>query len=183
MSLADLTSRDAVLAAIAEYDTLGQDRFLAQYGFHPARRYWLVHNGRRYDSKAVVAAAHGFQFPDAGPFRAAEFSGGDATVARKLRSLGFSVENNMPGIRPLPPLSVGRTYSWDELAPLFEFQPDYLGAAGGMVPRPDFNALLLITHPGGGMSFDYDDYWAPITITRLTRDQIARRTLRVLRLR
>jgi 5-methylcytosine-specific restriction protein A len=52
MSLADLTSLDAVLAAIAEYDTLGQDRFLARYGFDLARRYWLVHNGRRYDSNA-----------------------------------------------------------------------------------------------------------------------------------
>jgi hypothetical protein len=28
-----------------------------------------------------------------------------------------------------------------------------------MIPRPDLNALLLITHPGGGKSFDYDDYW------------------------
>lgn len=59
----------------------------------------------------------------------------------------------------LPPLSVGSTYSWDDLSQLFDFRPDYLGAAGGMVPRPTFNALLLITHPGGGKSFDYEDYW------------------------
>ena len=42
MSLSDLTSREALLAAIAEYDTLGQDHFLAQYGFGATRGYWLV---------------------------------------------------------------------------------------------------------------------------------------------
>jgi hypothetical protein len=41
---------------------------------------------------------------------------------------------------------------------MFDFSPDYLGAAGGMVPRPNLNALLLITHPEGGKSFDYGDY-------------------------
>ncbi len=60
---------------------------------------------------------------------------------------------------PLPPLEVGRTYSWDELASLFSFKESYLGAAGGMVSRPEHDALLLITHPGGGRSFDYEDYW------------------------
>ena len=75
VSLADLTSLEAVLDAIAEYDTLGQDRFLSQYGFGPARRYWLVHNGRRYDSKAIVAAAHSFQFPERGPLRSPSSAG------------------------------------------------------------------------------------------------------------
>lgn len=28
-----------------------------------------------------------------------------------------------------------------------------------MLPRPEFNALLLITHPGGARSFDYEDRW------------------------
>jgi hypothetical protein len=60
---------------------------------------------------------------------------------------------------PLPPLEVSRTYLWDELASLFSFKANYLGVAGGMVSRPEHNALLLITHPGGGRSFDYEDYW------------------------
>ena len=28
-----------------------------------------------------------------------------------------------------------------------------------MVPRPDHDTVLLITHPGGGRTFDYGDYW------------------------
>ncbi len=27
-----------------------------------------------------------------------------------------------------------------------------------MVPRPEHAALLVVTHPGGGKSFDYEDY-------------------------
>ena len=38
------------------------------------------------------------------------------------------------------------------------FKTAYLGPAGGMVPRPEHAALLLVTHPGGGKSFDYEDY-------------------------
>jgi hypothetical protein len=28
-----------------------------------------------------------------------------------------------------------------------------------MLSRPDQNAVLLITHPGGARSFDYEDRW------------------------
>ena len=45
----------------------------------------------RFDSKAVAAAAHGTQFPKEGPLKAGQFSGGDATVRRKLEELGFTV--------------------------------------------------------------------------------------------
>ena len=89
-SLAGIT-REAVLAAIAEYDTLDQDAFLDKYGFHPARSYVLVYDGRRYDSKAIVGAAHG-HLPGRQPLASGEFSGGEATVGRLLRKLNFSVQ-------------------------------------------------------------------------------------------
>ena len=63
MSLGNLTSRHAVLEAIAECDRVGQETFLKKYGFQPARSYFLVHDGRRYDSKAIAGVAHGYQFP------------------------------------------------------------------------------------------------------------------------
>jgi hypothetical protein len=47
--------------------------------------------GDLFDSKAIVGAAYGFQFPDRGPLRAEEFSGGEETVERKLTELGFEV--------------------------------------------------------------------------------------------
>ena len=62
-------------------------------------------------------------------------------------------------MHPLPALERDLIYSWEELGSLFAFKPAYLGAAGGMVPRPNHNALILITHPQGGRSFDYEDYW------------------------
>jgi hypothetical protein len=90
MALTDITSQ-AILDAVAEYDRLGQDAFLHRYGFGAARKYFLVHNGQEYASKAVVGVAHGYQFPDQGPLQAGDFRGGYATVQPLLESLGFNV--------------------------------------------------------------------------------------------
>ena len=90
MALADIT-REAVLAAVAEYDELGQDQFLDKYGFDRARRYVLVHDGKSYDSKPIAGAAHG-HLPGLRPLTARQFSGGEATVGRLLRRLGFTVQ-------------------------------------------------------------------------------------------
>jgi 5-methylcytosine-specific restriction protein B len=91
MALADLTDPTAVLKAIAESDALGQQGFLDKYGFKPSREYFLDHEGKLYDSKAIVGAAHGFQHPERGPLKPSEFSGGDQTVKPKLEQLGFAV--------------------------------------------------------------------------------------------
>jgi len=90
ISLNNIT-RDAVLKAIDDYDALGQAEFLDTYGFRPARSYVLVHNGRHYDSKAIVGVAHGY-LPGRQPLTTSEFSGGEATVGRLLRRLGFTVQ-------------------------------------------------------------------------------------------
>jgi len=92
MGLADVGGREPVLAAIAEFDRIGRARFLEKYGFGEARAYWLVHEGRRYDSKAIIGAAHGYSSPALGPLKAADFVGGEAMVRRKLEELGFTVE-------------------------------------------------------------------------------------------
>jgi MoxR-like ATPase len=93
MSLQGIT-RDAVLSAVEEMKALGRDAFLEKYGFQRARRYTIVHNGQLYDSKAIMGAAHGYQFPDRGPLRSADFTGGEGTAVRKLRSLGFEVKDS-----------------------------------------------------------------------------------------
>lgn len=90
MGPGDVTSQDAVLRAIGEYDQIGRDAFLAKYGFDRSRKFVVVYEGRRYDSKPLLAAAHGFQHPDQGPLPN-KFSGGDQTTSR-LRALGFTVE-------------------------------------------------------------------------------------------
>src|SRR4051812_41251227 len=91
MPLEALTSREAVIEAMAEYDRRGRDGFLEQYGFRPARDVLVLHEGRRYDSKPIVAAAHGHQHPDLGPLRHTDFNGGRPTIS-KLEELGFEVE-------------------------------------------------------------------------------------------
>ena len=89
MALRELSQRE-ILQAVAEYDRLGQDRFLEKYEFGAARSYLLVIDGKTYDSKAIVGAAHGF-LPGQKPLAASDFSGGAATVGRLLSRLGFQV--------------------------------------------------------------------------------------------
>ena len=84
-------SRGAVLDAIALFDDLGRDAFLRKFGFGKARSYQLLHNGREYDSKAIVGVAYGFDYPDAGHLRSGDFVGGAATVGRWLNEAGFDV--------------------------------------------------------------------------------------------
>jgi 5-methylcytosine-specific restriction enzyme A len=90
MALKDIT-RQAVLAAVAEYDEVGQEAFLGRYGFDRARSYLLAYEGSTYDSKAVIGAAHGY-LPGEAPLSSRQFSGGEATVGRLLRKLGFAVQ-------------------------------------------------------------------------------------------
>lgn len=92
MALADLTDSNAVLDAIREADRLGHGVFLRQYGYRPSRQYFLVYDGRRYDSKAIAGVAHGLQHRSLGALRPGDFSGGDQTVRMRLEHLGFVVE-------------------------------------------------------------------------------------------
>ena len=94
MALRELSRRE-ILQAVAEYDRLGQGRFLEKYGFGAARSYRLMVEGKIYDSKAIVGAAHGY-LPGHEPLAAADFSGGAATVGRLLSRLGFQVTQTVP---------------------------------------------------------------------------------------
>jgi hypothetical protein len=154
MSLKDLT-REAVLAAVQEHDRVGPAEFLRDNGFKPAREYRLILDGKAYDSKAIAGVAHGFVGRGFNRLKSSDFSGGDATVRRVLERLGFTVERDTS----LPSLVVGQVYSWEDIGQQFGFNPDLFQIGGGMLPRPNLNALLLITHPGGAKSFDYDDRW------------------------
>jgi hypothetical protein len=64
MTLADIT-REHVLAAITEFDRLGRDAFLEEYKFGKALSYFLDHDGKRYDSKAIAGYARGGATPAA----------------------------------------------------------------------------------------------------------------------
>lgn len=93
MSISKLKSSAAIAAAMKEFDEMGRTHFLEKYGFGKSREYMLRDpgTGRLYDSKAIVGAAYGYNFPEEGPLRAEGFSGGEATVEQALTKLGFSV--------------------------------------------------------------------------------------------
>ncbi|MGW1837301.1 HNH endonuclease [Streptomyces sp. NPDC002067] len=82
-------SRQDVLKAVAEYDELGQDRFLSKYGYKPATGYLLIHEDRTYDSKAIAGVAH--KFSQGRALRPDELSGGRSHAARWLAQQGFLI--------------------------------------------------------------------------------------------
>jgi hypothetical protein len=91
MGLADLSSGDAIAAAMDEFDRIGESAFLERYGFGPARTFLVVRDGKRYPSKAIAGVAHGKQFPDKGPLTSEQIRGGERIVA-KLEELGYRSE-------------------------------------------------------------------------------------------
>jgi len=150
MGIGDIQNRKHVLDAIAEYDRLGRDRFLEKYGFGPSRSYWLVHNRKQYDSKAVIGAAHGYARPDLGPMSADEFSGGEATVRRKLESLGFQVETRAAA-RTTPPHADSRPtdflLTWKESGWPYEELREMVTSSKRMVPSRQPGASFHIEWP------------------------------------
>jgi hypothetical protein len=85
----DAVEREHVLRALEEYDKLGADEFLTLYGFGKAREYLLWHDGKSYDSKAILGVSYKYAAGTAAT--SSEFSGGKDGAAKILRELGFSV--------------------------------------------------------------------------------------------
>ncbi|MEU1347577.1 HNH endonuclease [Streptomyces sp. NPDC005795] len=85
-------SRDGVLKAIDEYDKLGRERFLLQYGYRPATGYFLLYEDRAYDSKAIAGVAH--KFDQGRALKSDELSGGRSHAARWLARLGFLIRSS-----------------------------------------------------------------------------------------
>lgn len=132
--LSRLRSPSAVQAALDEFVRLGRSAFLERYGFGKSRDY-LVRNpstGDLCDSKAVVGAAFGYQFPEEGPLSPADFSGGEATVVAKLQSLGFEV------------VRIGEDWSLEEVQATVQsyFAMLRLEALQTHYKKTDFNAQL-----------------------------------------
>jgi cytoplasmic iron level regulating protein YaaA (DUF328/UPF0246 family) len=85
-------SRASVLRAIEECDQKGRDRFCAEHGFGRAYKFPLEHEGREYDSKAILGVAYGYEFPERGPLGPHELNGGLSMTVPVLEGLGFKVQ-------------------------------------------------------------------------------------------
>ncbi|MEP6816936.1 MAG: hypothetical protein ABI873_15445 [Marmoricola sp.] len=89
MSNLHAVTREHVLLAVDEYDELGDEEFLTAYGFGQAREYVLRHDGKDYDSKAVLGVAQGLA--NGRPASSQQLSDGKEGAAKVLRALGFDV--------------------------------------------------------------------------------------------
>jgi hypothetical protein len=107
---------------------------LERYGFGKSRDFLVrdPHSGELCDSKAIVGVAYGHQFPEKGPLRPADFSGGEATVVPKLQSLGFEV------------IRIGEDWSTEEVAATVAsyFEMLCLDTQRTTYKKSDFNAAL-----------------------------------------
>jgi 5-methylcytosine-specific restriction protein A len=109
-----LSSREAVLIAVAECDKLGREAFLAKYGYKKSRKYPLIYEGNEYDSKAIAGVAYGIQFNTSmTPY---EHSGGVNFCVPVLQKMGFEVKDAVQATMPTAE-SEGRNPNWtrDEL--------------------------------------------------------------------
>lgn len=93
-------SRQHILQAIAEYDSRGGEAFLKVYGFGPSREYTLIHEGRSYDSKAILGVAH--RFATGRLATSDEFNGGALGAVAILRKRGFEVTEPASAGRQAP---------------------------------------------------------------------------------
>jgi hypothetical protein len=153
VSIGDLTQPEAVHAAMDEFDAIGRDPFLEKYGYGHAKRYYVRRDGRLYDSKAIAGVAFGFEHPERGPLRNSDFTGGDATVVRRLGELGFEIvdEGGEDGVLVLPQEEVDAFAESMAGADYAREERDYKVAVHEVVSRllsadtldrPDFPQLL-----------------------------------------
>jgi hypothetical protein len=83
------------------------------------------------------------------------------TLCRSLRTPDYlrGTETRRGGWRLTKHSSPGGPTRGTSWASTSGFRPSYLSVAGGMPVSASTNSVLLITHPGGGRSFNYEDYW------------------------
>jgi len=160
MSLNEIRKPESVEAALAEFQKLGRARFLEKYGFGRSREYFLSKSSDLFDSKAILGAAHAFEFPDQGPLRPDQFSGGELTVARKLRELGFDVtRTSEPHIERYVSalLTEGSAYTREQLKSILNTSDATINT-GVFQPAGFASILLFITKNKTSDRTQYSDY-------------------------
>lgn len=165
MALERLDDRSAVLAAVDEFDRLGRAAFLEKYGFKDAREYFLQIGGKLYDSKAIAGVAYGKQYPAHGPLKAADFSGGAATVRHRLEALGFEFARSVDAPSDLEDrrdtrvselLTIGAVYTRDALKRILDTSDATINT-GVFRPKGSHSILLFVTKSKSADRVQYVD--------------------------
>ncbi|GAA4622560.1 hypothetical protein [Cellulomonas oligotrophica] len=100
MATFSAVTRQHILQAIAEYDTRGRDDFLGVYGFTPSTAATFEHEGRSYESGAVLGVAH--RHATGRLATSDEFASSVDAASSILRKRGFEV--TAPAARPAAPV-------------------------------------------------------------------------------
>jgi hypothetical protein len=130
-----------------EYDAIGQEAFLSKYGFGKSTRYLLHHHGRTYDSKAIAAAAVGYQWGT--PLKYTDFVGGKDTVQPKLRSMGFHVPD-----ADVHFFVAGALYNRAA-----DIHARFGGQKQGGISTPTSVPIVFLFTSAVGQRHGYDDFW------------------------
>ena len=91
MGLKDIAADD-VRAALREFDDLGREAMLERYANGPrgkSTRWYILHDGKEYDQKVALRAAHEWAELEPLPPGKGTFTAGDARA--RLKELGFRV--------------------------------------------------------------------------------------------
>ena len=98
LRISDGLNKEAVLAALEEYDQLGRDGFLRRYGYASARTRWIRYGKNRYDMKPIWRAA--FAHMEGGHALTPEderYETNSDSVQRHLQHLGFKIISELGG--------------------------------------------------------------------------------------
>lgn len=175
MGLFDDVGHADVLSAIEEYDRLGAGEFLHRYGFGRARDYVLWHDGRTYDSQAILGVAR--QYSNGVAATPQEFSGGRAGAAKLLADLGFYVTS----ADPYGGFGAPAGGSWREAAQLGD---EAAGSAWASAARDvllqaahryravvdEDDLATQVMYRTGVRTEDAADHWLTDVLTRVTAD-------------
>ncbi|MFX0544769.1 HNH endonuclease [Roseovarius sp. S1116L3] len=147
MGFSDVT-REGVMQAIHEFKQLGEERFLAEYGFGPAKSYHILYEGTKLPSKAIFGVAHGYSGEGLHPFKFSDFSGGEQQVAKPLRKLGFEVVGGQ---------SRNPTWTRDELILALRLYVDFEGNPPGKTSKEIHDLSETLSQLGRKLGVIGDD--------------------------
>jgi 5-methylcytosine-specific restriction protein A len=153
MPLSDLT-RESILAAINEFNLLGRDEFLKKYNFGKSRGYYVVSDGKLYDSKAIAGVAHARLGDGFALLKAGDFSGVEGTVGRRLESLGFEVRKPSDFDLQKIPFEIGKLYRRQS-----DIHEKFGGQERGGVTTPSDVPFIFLFTGESGTQYGYQDGW------------------------
>ncbi|MGQ8707518.1 HNH endonuclease [Serratia sp. TSA_198.1] len=149
IKIAMLSSKNAVLDAIKEYNNQGYGIFLKNYKVEKTRKYKIRHNKSLYDINGIATAAYILQLGE--PSDKIKFNVNLETVIQEFKKLGFEVVE-IP--HPLEHLVKDEIYKRKAIHDLYGGQEQ-----GGISTPKEFPVIFIFTGEAGE-THGYKDGWS-----------------------